>query len=76
LQVHKDRGEVWRVLEYIARREGAALSLFLATLHEEAEAIHSEVSNFASPLRCTCAVYLSEKYEHPLNKVTQGVSVN
>jgi predicted DNA-binding ribbon-helix-helix protein len=47
----KADAKFWRVLEEIARREGVALSLFFATLHEEAEAIHGEVSNFASLLR-------------------------
>ena len=53
-----------------------ALSLFLATFNEGPEVIHGEVSNFASLLRCICAVYLSEKYEHPLTEVTKGASVN
>jgi predicted DNA-binding ribbon-helix-helix protein len=50
----------WRILEEIARNESMALSSFLATLHDEAEAIHGEVRNFASLLRCTCLVYLTE----------------
>jgi predicted DNA-binding ribbon-helix-helix protein len=50
----------WRILEEIARGEGVALSCFLARLHDEAEAIHGEVKNFASLLRCTCLVYLTE----------------
>jgi predicted DNA-binding ribbon-helix-helix protein len=56
----KIEAKFWRVLEEIARREGVALTSFLATLHDEAEAIHGEVRNFASLLRCTCLVYLSE----------------
>ena len=50
----------WKILEEIARNEGIALTSFLATLHDEAQAIHGEVRNFASLLRCTCLVYLTE----------------
>jgi predicted DNA-binding ribbon-helix-helix protein len=56
----KLEAKFWRILEEIARGEGLALSGFLATLHDEAEAIHGEVRNFASLLRCTCLVYLIE----------------
>lgn len=59
----KIEAKFWRVLEEIAHREGVALTSFLATLHDEAEAIHGEVRNFASLLRCTCLVYLSEMRE-------------
>ena len=55
----------WRILEEIARREGVALTAFLAALHGEAEAIHGRVRNFASLLRCTCLVYLTEGREEP-----------
>jgi len=51
----------WRILEDIARSEGVGLSSFLATLHTEAEAIHGEVRNFASLLRCTCLIYLTDR---------------
>lgn len=60
----KIEGKFWQVLEEIAQREGLALSAFLATLYEEAEAIHGEVRNFASLLRCTCLIYLSERQQH------------
>jgi predicted DNA-binding ribbon-helix-helix protein len=56
----KLEAKFWRILEEIARREGIALTSFLAALHDEAEAIHGEVRNFASLLRCTCLVYLTE----------------
>jgi predicted DNA-binding ribbon-helix-helix protein len=59
----KIEAKFWRVLEEIAQQEGVALTSFLATLHDEAEAIHGEVRNFASLLRCTCLVYLSEARE-------------
>nr|WP_205789781.1 ribbon-helix-helix domain-containing protein [Microvirga makkahensis] len=59
----KIEAKFWRVLEEIARQEGVALTSFLATLYHEAEAIHGEVRNFASLLRCTCLVYLSETRE-------------
>jgi predicted DNA-binding ribbon-helix-helix protein len=50
----------WRILEEIARREGVALTAFLATLYDEATAARGEVRNFASLLRCTCLVYLTD----------------
>jgi predicted DNA-binding ribbon-helix-helix protein len=59
----KIEAKFWRVLEEIARREGMALTSFVATLHDEAEALHGEVRNFASLLRCTCLIYLSETRE-------------
>jgi predicted DNA-binding ribbon-helix-helix protein len=62
----KIEAKFWRVLEEIARQEGVALTSFLATLHDEAEAIHGEVRNFASLLRCTCLIYLSERHERAL----------
>jgi predicted DNA-binding ribbon-helix-helix protein len=65
----KIEAKFWRVLEEIARQEGVALSSFLATLHDEAEAIHGEVRNFASLLRCTCLVYLSETREQALAEI-------
>jgi predicted DNA-binding ribbon-helix-helix protein len=51
----------WRILEEIARREGVALTAFLAALH--GEAAHGRARNFASLLRCTCLVYLTEGRE-------------
>ena len=57
----KLEAKFWRILEEIAHGEGVALSSFLATLHDEAEAIHGEVRNFASLLRCTCLIYLTQK---------------
>jgi predicted DNA-binding ribbon-helix-helix protein len=50
----------WTILEEIARGQGMALPSFLSALHDEAEAIHGEVKNFASLLRCTCLVYLTD----------------
>jgi len=57
----KLEAKFWRILEEIAQGEGIALSSFLATLHDEAEAIHGEVRNVASLLRCTCLIYLTQK---------------
>jgi predicted DNA-binding ribbon-helix-helix protein len=70
----KIEAKFWQVLEEIARREGVALSAFLATLHDEAEAIHGEVRNFASLLRCTCLVYLSEKCERSPTETEHSVA--
>jgi predicted DNA-binding ribbon-helix-helix protein len=57
----KLESKFWRILEEIARSEGMGLPSFLATLHDEVEAIHGEVRNFASLLRCTCLTYLIQK---------------
>jgi predicted DNA-binding ribbon-helix-helix protein len=70
----KIEAKFWRVLEEIARREGVALTSFLATLHDEAEALHGEVRNFASLLRCTCLVYLSEMRERPQAETGQRMA--
>ncbi len=56
----KLEAKFWAILEEIARGEGIALPAFLSTLHDEAEAIHGEVKNFASLLRCTCLIYLTD----------------
>lgn len=71
----KIEAKFWRVLEEIARREGVALTSFLATLHDEAEALHGEVRNFASLLRCTCLVYLSEAREQALATTEHGPTI-
>jgi predicted DNA-binding ribbon-helix-helix protein len=71
----KIEAKFWRVLEEIAQREGVALSSFLATLHDEAVAIHGEVRNFASLLRCTCLVYLSETRERALASAEHGAAI-
>lgn len=56
----KLEAKFWRILEEIARGEGVALTSFLATLYDEAQAAHGEVRNFASLLRCTCLVYVTD----------------
>lgn len=47
----------WQVLEEIAETEGMSLGRFLTTLHDEILAIHGDVQNFTSLLRCSCLVY-------------------
>lgn len=47
----------WQVLEEIAEIEGMSLGRFLTSLHDEILALHGDVQNFTSLLRCCCLVY-------------------
>jgi predicted DNA-binding ribbon-helix-helix protein len=55
----------WKVVEDIASSQGMSVPQFLTRLHEEAEEIHGEVSNFASLLRCCCLNFLAPDFDHP-----------
>ncbi len=54
----------WRVVEEIALSQGMSVPQFLTKLHDEAEEIHGEVSNFASLLRCCCLNFLAPDFDH------------
>ena len=49
------------------------MARFLSQLHEEAEEIHGEISNFASLLRCCCLNYLEKNFDRArlLREATQ-----
>ncbi|MEM7170251.1 MAG: ribbon-helix-helix domain-containing protein [Pseudomonadota bacterium] len=48
----------WSVLDEIAAQEDVTVPQFVSKLHEEVEALHGEVQNFTSLLRCACLIYL------------------
>ena len=49
----------WFILEKISADQEMTLPQFLSTLHQEAESMHGEISNFTSLLRCCCLTYLN-----------------
>ena len=53
----------WVVLEELSEMQGLSMPRFLTQLHDEALAIHGEISNFASLLRCCCLVYLENDFD-------------
>ncbi|WP_371347386.1 ribbon-helix-helix domain-containing protein [Ancylobacter sp. IITR112] len=50
----------WTVLEEVAAHQGMSLGKFVTKLHDEVLDLHGEVRNFASLLRCSCLIYLTE----------------
>ena len=44
----------WHAIDAIAAAEGVSTTRFLATLYDEVMALHGEVRNFSSLLRCAC----------------------
>ena len=54
----------WVVLEHLAEEQGMPMAKFMSALYEEALAIHGEVGNFASFLRCCCLILLDPTSDH------------
>ncbi|CZF83381.1 ribbon-helix-helix domain-containing protein [Grimontia marina] len=52
----------WQIIDHIAHSQGMNTGKFLSTLYDEALDINSDVTNFASLLRCSCILYLSEPH--------------
>jgi len=50
----------WSILEQVACNQGMSLGKFVTKLHDEVLELHGEVNNFASLLRCSCLIYLSD----------------
>ncbi|TCK16673.1 putative DNA-binding ribbon-helix-helix protein [Ancylobacter aquaticus] len=50
----------WTVLEEVAAHQGMSLGKFVTKLHDEVLELHGEVRNFASLLRCSCLIFLTE----------------
>ncbi|MDD1779590.1 ribbon-helix-helix domain-containing protein [Enterovibrio sp. ZSDZ35] len=50
----------WEILDQIASSQNMNTSRFLTTIYDEALDINGDVSNFASLLRCSCILYLSD----------------
>jgi len=58
--------EFWTILEELAATQSMSLAAFISKLHGEVTAGRGEVSNLASLLRVSCAVYLHAKAEESL----------
>ena len=50
----------WAILEQVAGNQGMSRGKFVTKLHDEVLDLHGEVHNFASLLRCSCLIYLSD----------------
>lgn len=50
----------WEMVDDIAAAQDMTTPQFLAQIHDEVEATHGKVRNFASLLRCACLVYLQQ----------------
>lgn len=48
----------WALLDEIAAGQGLSTPRFLSVLHDEAQELNGEVTNFASMLRTTCLLHL------------------
>ena len=51
----------WSVMDDLAADQRMSLPLFLTTLYNEALELNGEVNNFASLLRCSCLIFLSNQ---------------
>lgn len=51
----------WSVLDDLAADQRMSVPQFLTTLYDEALEINGEVGNFASLLRCSCLIFLTDK---------------
>jgi len=55
----------WHILEENANSQDLSLAQFLSSLYSEVLALHGEVYNFASLLRCGCINYLLHVKDDP-----------
>lgn len=60
----------WVILEEIASAQGMTVPKFITTVYLEALEYNSEVSNFASLLRCACLTYARQ----PQSTLNQALS--
>lgn len=51
----------WSVLDDLAADQRMSLPVFLTTLYDEALELNGEISNFASLLRCSCLIFLTNQ---------------
>lgn len=56
----KLEAKFWRILDSIADMQSLSTPQFLSRIYDEALEINGNVPNFASLLRCACALYLEQ----------------
>jgi len=59
----KLESKFWAILDGIAEEQGMTTPKFLSLIYDEALDINGDVPNFASLLRCACALYLEQPAE-------------
>ena len=53
----------WTIIEEIAAGQRSSVGKFVTTLYDEVLEHHGDVQNFASLLRCSCLLYVSNAKE-------------
>lgn len=56
----KLEAKFWLILDSIAEQQSLSTPQFLSRIYDEALEINGDVPNFASLLRCACALYLEQ----------------
>ncbi len=59
----KLEAKFWLILDSIAEQQSLSTPRFLSRIYDEALEINGDVPNFASLLRCACALYLEQPQE-------------
>ncbi|MBU2965267.1 ribbon-helix-helix domain-containing protein [Amphritea sp. 2_MG-2023] len=59
----KLEAKFWNILDGVAAEQVMSTPQFLSKIYDEALVINGDVPNFASLLRCACALYLEQPDE-------------
>lgn len=59
----KLEAKFWSILDEVATEQTLSTPQFLSKIYDEALMINGDVPNFASLLRCACALYLEQPSE-------------
>ncbi|RTE64870.1 DNA-binding protein [Amphritea opalescens] len=59
----KLEAKFWSILDGVAAEQTMSTPQFLSKIYDEALVINGDVPNFASLLRCACALYLEQPDE-------------
>ena len=59
----KLEAKFWDILDGVAKEQDLTTPQFLSRIYDEALEINGDVPNFASLLRCACALYLEQPDE-------------
>lgn len=70
----KLEAKFWVILDSIAEEQSLSTPQFLSRIYDEALDINGDVPNFASLLRCACALYL-EQPQKVMETVREQLSV-